>query len=228
MAYDTRSKNPKDFATSADVVKLGNDLNNILSAMRNDILEIRDVLIKNLIEENSKLKKKVSSLEDRVCILEDNIAVQDLYVRRNNIELTGIPEEITQEALEDHVIGVFKKIDVNVSQGDIEACHRLKGKASPRKTIVRFTNRKHCFQIMKNRKKLQKNVYANANLNRYYHTIAFNCRLLKRNKLIHSTWYDSTGVSIKLTESSMSKKIFNLGDLHDLFPEFNFADTGRD
>ena len=61
----------------------------------------------------------------------------DQYSRRNN----SIPQSVKSKDLEDKVINVL----------DIEACHRL---GDSRKTIVRFINRKHSFEALKNKKSL--------------------------------------------------------------------------
>ena len=82
-------------------------------------------------EENQSLKTCVSDLEYRVDDLEAKIAEQDLYVRRNNIEIPGIPNLVQQNELESHVIEALGKIKVDLEPSDVEACHRLSGESSP-------------------------------------------------------------------------------------------------
>ena len=103
------------------------------------------------------------------------------YGRRNNIEITGIPESvenekleetvvevlnkinlnvsnnnIENEKLEETVVEVLNKINLNVSNNNIEACQRLgKQKNKPRKTIIRFVNRKFAKKALLNRKGLK-------------------------------------------------------------------------
>ena len=47
------------------------------------------------------------------------------YVRRNNIEISGVPNDILDDELEDNVVDILSKIDVKIKRRDIEACHRL-------------------------------------------------------------------------------------------------------
>ena len=78
------------------------------------------------------------------------------YGRRNNIEITGIPESVENEKLEETVVEVLNKINLNVSNNNIEACQRLgKQKNKPRKTIIRFVNRKFAKKALLNRKGLK-------------------------------------------------------------------------
>lgn len=222
MPTDTRNSRANNALTSEDLNKLGKDINNAVDLVRSDILEIRNVIIKNLLDENNKLKTKVKSLSDKVESLEADIAAQDLYCRRNNIEFSGITNDVVDENLEAHVIKICKDIGVKVTEADIEACHRLQGKSEPKRTIVRFVNRKNCYNILKNRKRLPRTIYANANLNKFYHNIAYQCRNLKRDNQIWATWYDSSAVLLKIDEKSQPRKIYSMRYLFDLFPEYSF------
>ena len=55
------------------------------------------------------------------------------YSRRECIEIAGIPLKITNDLLEEHVLFIFSKIDLNIDELDILACHRL---GSTDRTIV--------------------------------------------------------------------------------------------
>ena len=78
------------------------------------------------------------------------------YGRRNNAILSGIPESVSEDALEESLISVLADIDVLVESQDIQACHRF-GKSDrdkSQKTVVRFVNRKNCKKVLFNKKKL--------------------------------------------------------------------------
>ena len=65
------------------------------------------------------------------------------YRRRNNLETTGIPDDVNDKNLEEKVIQVLSEIQFIVSSSDIQPCHLI-GKSrnsSEKKTIVRFINR---------------------------------------------------------------------------------------
>ena len=74
------------------------------------------------------------------------------YSRFNNVEIEGLSASIGDKNLESKVIDILTEIDVNAESKDIEACHRI-GKSSPKRSIVRFVNRKVCKSALKNRKK---------------------------------------------------------------------------
>ena len=76
----------------------------------------------------------------------DTIDVQQ-YIRRNNIEIVGIPSTVSDKDLEKRVV-------------EIEACHCLKDCRNNKEncTIVRFVNRNVCDQLHQNKKKLKKSL----------------------------------------------------------------------
>ena len=154
--------------------------------------------------EVSSLQNRVGKLESQVHLLEDalinneiKINSADQYSRRNNIVIQGIPQSVKSKDLEDKVINVLDKVNVKVTKNDIEACHRL---GDSRKTIVRFVNRRHSFEALKNKKMLMSvdptsigldkntNLFLSQNLSDYNNKIASYCRELRRKRLIDSTW----------------------------------------
>ena len=76
------------------------------------------------------------------------------YGRRNNIIITGIPDSIDNNQLEESATEILTDININVASNDTEACHRI-GKKDSRigssKTIIRFVKREHALY---NKKKL--------------------------------------------------------------------------
>ena len=72
--------------------------------------------------------------------------------RRDTLEIVGVPNSIGNGDLEETVRGVFRNIDVETDERDVQACHRLKEKE---RTIVKFLNRKDCLQILRVKKELK-------------------------------------------------------------------------
>ena len=122
--------------------------------------------IKQLNDENVKLNTNLQKLQTRVskfekllddhseCIfsLEQNVSRLDQYGRRENIEIAGIPEFISDKELESKVLLILKKIGLmHIRHYDIVACHRLgkKRRSECRNTIVRFVNRKDALSCLK-------------------------------------------------------------------------------
>ena len=52
-------------------------------------------------------------------------AKSEQYSRRNNIELSGIPNDIPEDNLEKVVTDICHDSDVEVKPNDIEGCHHL-------------------------------------------------------------------------------------------------------
>ena len=105
------------------------------------------MIIKRLQEENDLLWARCSKLENKVIDLESSINHIEQYGRRNNIVISGIPDDINDNDLEFTVTKLMKDVDVYIDSGDIEACHRIgrsDHKTSSKKTIVHFVNRKYC------------------------------------------------------------------------------------
>ena len=152
------------------------------------------------------------------------VAQTNQYGRRNNIEFSGISNDVEDSELEDKVVELCDNIDIKIKRRDIEACHRLpvSRKNPQKKVIVRFVNRKNVEKTLKAKKKLPTGVYANENLNQYYQKIAWRCRLLKKSLLIESYKYQNESFRILIPEDGY-KKVTCERQLFKLFPGF-FAD----
>ena len=110
----------------------------------NELLNSKDVIIKNLQVENGRLRKKVLVLENNILTLESEHNALQQYGRRNNIEITGIPDNAPDQNLEEKVVDILNEINVDVSPEDIVACHRVGvTKNDSKKIIACFINRKH-------------------------------------------------------------------------------------
>ena len=102
-----------------------------------EMLNLKDVIIKDLQVEDQRLHKKINNLEEKVIPLEGNNNSLEQYGRRNSLEITGIPSDVDDQNLEEKEIEILDKIEVNVSSKDIEACHQVgKSKNSSKTTIV--------------------------------------------------------------------------------------------
>ena len=98
-----------------------------------EILNLKDVIIKDLQVENQRLYNKINNLEKKVTSLEENSNSLGQFGRSSNLEITGIPDDVDDHKLEEKVIEVLDKIDVNVLSKDIEACHRIGKSKTPQK-----------------------------------------------------------------------------------------------
>ena len=159
MSHDHNARSKKQLSLEDALEKMeGNILEQIsnlnveVKSMKDEFLNMKDVIIKRSQEERSRCNK----LENKVVSLEKSVDQVDQYGRRNNIVIARIPDDITDDNLEDAVTSIMEDVDVFIQNGDIESRHRIgksDKKTSSKKTIVRFVNRKYCRKALNNKKK---------------------------------------------------------------------------
>ena len=99
---------------------------------------MKDVIIKILQDENVILRDRCSKLEQKLVEFEYSTNNLEQYGRRNNIVISGIPDSVDVNQLENQSLKCTD-ININVVSNDNEACHRI-GKKDTRigstKTII--------------------------------------------------------------------------------------------
>ena len=147
--YDTRNKapltknqTPQQSNVSTDqssndetsqIARLESKLLSRFDNLSTEFLNLKDVIIKNLQIENERLRNRVSYLNKRVVSLESNHNMLEQYGRRNNTEITGIPDTVQDNQLENKVIEILDAIGVEAKSADFEDCHRV-GKITLKKS----------------------------------------------------------------------------------------------
>ena len=99
-------------------------------------------------------------MQERVVALKRQCGGNSQYSRRECLEITGIPDSISDDDLEETTIKIFDKLDVAIDPSNIEDCHWLKSNG-PRKVVIKFAKHKDANLI---RKKKQKQVEGNESL----------------------------------------------------------------
>ena len=155
------------------------------------------------------------------------------YGRRNNIEITGIPDTVQDYVLENKVIGIFDAIGVESKSANFEDCHRVrKYKNNSKKFIVRFANGKVVKNAICKRKQLKAidktsiglqnpTIFMNENLTPENNKIAYHCRNLKRDGTISKT-YTSNGTNIiccNILENGKPQKVYHVNILCVMSPD---------
>ena len=92
--------------------------------VQNEPLNVKNI-IKNLQEGNESLHKRVSFLDKKVISLKSRHNMLEQYERKNNLEITGIPDSVPQRDQENKVVDILNATGVNVSNDDFEDCHRI-------------------------------------------------------------------------------------------------------
>lgn len=219
-------------------------------ALRKELTELfreqKDEIIKSLRQENETLKTELRNVKQELSIkckeiveIEKDVIDLQQYVRRNNIEICGIPNDVGNASLEKKVIDIANAIDVEINVNDIEACHRLKDRNDgngPKRTIVRFVNRKFCEKLHRNKKKLNDDgtksklcdlgingkVYINNNLCPYNKMLWGKCKRLYENSLIDRFWVFNGSLYVAINEDDDGIKVDHLEKLRLRFPNFDF------
>ena len=215
MAITTRS-------LSEEMSKLKAELVREFRTVKDEIIDLKEVIIQNLRNECNRLNNVVSEMSLKIVDLESKCNSLEQYGRRNNLEISGIPDSVDQTDLEDKVVEIFDKIGVDLSNDEIEACHRIgKSKDNSKTTIIRLVNRKKCKSALFNRKKLRNidtssinlpnaQIYINENLSPANQALAFYGRKLKRAGLIFNCYTFDGVVQIKRTQHENQRKFYIL------------------
>ena len=140
------------------------------------------------------------------------------------MKISRIPESIQDDDLEDCVTKIFNEYDTPVDPANIEAFHRLKSKARPKKVII-----KDAFNILQRKKKLKSVditkvglpqgslVFINQSLCSYYNYLWSLCKRLHSKKLIHSFWVSTGNVNLKVRENTPMLLVSHVSDLEKHF-----------
>ena len=151
------------------------------------------------------------------------------YSRRDYLDISGIPESIEDDDLEDCVLKIFNECDTPVDPTNIEACYRLKSKVRPKKVIIKLYKRKDVFSILQRKKKLKSVditkvglpqgslVFINQSLCSYYKYLWSLCKRLHSKKLIHSFWVSNGSVSLEVRENTPVLSVSHFSNLENHF-----------
>ena len=151
----------------------------------------------------------IAKIDERVTEQERSLNLYLQYGRRNSVEVTGIPAEVKQEDLEDHIIKIFDTAQVKVhgkslDHMDIEAAHRI-GKKNV--VIARFVNRKFAREALYKSKNLKgtniygnQPIYINDSFCRPFQLIGYVVRQLKKRGIIQGFKIRNGVYSIKIGE----------------------------
>ena len=196
----------------------------LLLALMDDIKQLKQII--------QEKDAKINGLESRIDQLEQYSRIEDVIVtglkttHRSyaSVARVGDANEETptaeQQTLERQVIHFFETQKINVQSANIAACHTLprKDKNAKPAIILRFVNRKHKVELMKQFKKLDgTGVFLNEHLTKKNADIAYQARQLKKQKKIQGTWTRNCKVMIQLNgETPEEAKVVMIREVKDL------------
>lgn len=205
--------------------KENNDNGKVLQKILVEIKEIKDD-----IKKTDDLSEKLIKAEKTIEKLEKDHHRLEQYIRRNNVEICGIPSSVNDNELEKKVIDIFNELPLTINPSEVEACHRLNGK--DKKVIVRFTNRRNVENLLLHKynnidvKKLgfksDTKIYFNDNMCPYYRFLWAKCLELKKSKAIRHMSFVNGTIKVREGDNSPKIRIETFENLTDMFPNFIF------
>ncbi|KAJ8358730.1 hypothetical protein SKAU_G00152550 [Synaphobranchus kaupii] len=154
-------------------------------------------MILDLVDEVKALRLLNAEKDRKIAFLEKRVDDLEQYTRMNDIIVTGLetkPRTYARAASK----------GIRVDSSNIKACHPIprKNKSDKPAIIVRFVNRKHEVELLRQGRKLKgTQVYLNEHLTKRNADIARTACFLRKQKIIQSTWTANCKVFIKLNEA---------------------------
>ena len=97
---------------------------NSLGSINAELLDLKMKFTK--MESDLTISRNVNvKLMERLVVTERKCWANEQYSRRECLEISGIPESVNDNALEDKIQGVLREIDVEVDTENIKLCHHL-------------------------------------------------------------------------------------------------------
>ena len=167
LSYDaTNGMKKKDLVDHIENLKgkvvVGDDIQGLFN-QNSKVSENVDRLVTANDKLNSELlivRNVSQNLQNRIINLEKQQFKSEQYNRCNNVEISGISNEVSDQNLEEIVIGICKDYKIEVNSLDIEGCHRLplgRNAISTNKSVnVKFVNRKHSEAMLQPKKDIIK------------------------------------------------------------------------
>ena len=164
-------------------------------------------------------------LKQRVVDLEKDLARLDQYGRRQNVEIAGIPNSVSNKALEKEIINILHEIGMYwIDSYSIVGCHRIGGKDrfGSRNVIIRFLHRKDSEAALKRKRELSKckdigydHLFISENLCPAFRSVLKDLTDLKRAGHIEAVWVTNGTIKYKIEDKASVKpeKIYHKSDI---------------
>ena len=217
--FESQSSTEND---SAEILSLRKSIKKLESTVNDPVVSNTKYKVQVI-----DLHRETEELWQKMYTTERDLAQFMQYNRRENVEISGIPQTIPDNEIEGYVITMLSNIGVMVTHYDIAGCHRLYNrKSQSTNVIVRFVCRQHARECLSNKRKLTylpqyKNLYILENLCTRYMEIFDRCHKMKKTKDIKHVWTYNGTICVKTSDNRNEKpqKIFHVNDLNYYIPE---------
>lgn len=204
-------------------------------------LEFNSNLLEDMKKENADLRREVTKLnqardesQEKIKLMQSRIenfeSEQDelqQYQRKYNLEIHGIPEK-EDEDVEELIVKLAEKLDVNITNSDIDIAHRLYRKSGIKPIIVRFFAHQDKYNLYQARFKLRKlgnksrfqgadNIYINENLTKTRKALFSEVRKKKVLNNWYAAWTNDGKIFVKTSKEGYPKLIKDHCDLEKIW-----------
>ena len=211
-------------ALQKDMEELKESMNMLTTEVAN--ITKQNSVITELLSEIKLLKKQNIEKSREIEVLTRRVDELEQYTRMDDLIITGLKTNHRSyagtassrdagedaptremESLENQVIRFFQDRDMLLQSQHISACHTLpRGRNNtqlPPPIVIRFSNRKHKNELMKQGRKLKgTQVYLNEHLTKQNAAIAREARILRKERKIKETWTRNCKIYISLNGAS--------------------------
>ena len=98
--YNTQTKKEAVVSNEA-LAKVEENIISTINCLKEEIINLKDIVIKRLQEESKKLREKCSKLENDVTSNESSVNALEQYGRRSSIVVSRIPAHVSDRDLEE-------------------------------------------------------------------------------------------------------------------------------
>lgn len=157
-----------------------------LQTIKNDF----NAKMESIVEENTSLKTKISTLEVKMAHIEQNVDDEEQYSRRNNLRISGVPISDSKAGTDNIIIEKAKEIGVELNTCDIDRSHLVGTNGD---ILVKFVSYRKRRQLYDNRKKLGGGLFISEDLTKKRQALLYEARTLRRaGKISHAFSSDGT------------------------------------
>ena len=179
------------------------------------------------------MEHEIEDLNERLHYLQVELYGTQQAMRKEDVEISGIPSNISDAKLEGTVIAILNKlVRVPIHRMEVDSCHRISGPG--KETIIRFKGRKRSEEVKDNSKLVNGmdlsefgfpttvKLYINDNLSTYYKSIHNKCKVLRSRHKISKLLVKDGQIKIKLPSETYFRAVYHASVLQDLFPDYNY------
>ena len=112
-------------------LKCQNKFKSTLANIDKDMVKLRNDF-KKLVADLAISQSVNNKQRDRIISLERQCWSNSQYSRRESQEITGLPDDINNEDLEEKARMIFEKLNVTADSSNVEDCHWLPGNQNKR------------------------------------------------------------------------------------------------